>query len=174
MIWRSKTMEHQSGIVAQLITILLEIDQTISKIYEIEDQKYDIIKNMDIDQLMILNQEESLLVYQIDQLEQKRFAIVEKLATILGFDAHLPISQMALHFQADDREKILVLSINIKNICSRLDVVTERNDYILNSHSEIISQILTLSQGVSVDQYNQKGIISEMKQQRLHMLDQII
>ena len=167
-------MVNKCEISEQLLGVLVEIKAAVQKILDTEDQKYDIIKNMETDQLIAINEDESIILYNIENFEIKRMDLVETLSLKIGFDPQQPISKVALFLSKEYKDAILTISMDIRNICTRIDIITDRNEYMLNSSVEIISQILELSQGTSVDQYNSHGLSTDIKKHNLHMLDQLV
>ncbi len=160
--------------IQQLIQTLHSMKDYVQKIFDIEEQKYEVIKNLDMELLIKYNEEESVLVQQIENIEKQRLNLVAKLSTTIGYEPEIPISQLATLLPKEYQQQVLDITGAIKVICSRLDVITERNEYILKSNSEILNQILDISQGNTQDQYNSQGMTTELKKQSLHMLDQLI
>ena len=167
-------MKNGQEISKQLLDVLSQIKDTVQKILEIEDQKYDVIKNMEIDQLLVVNEEEVDLLHKIEILEAKRVDLIETLSLKIGFDPQQPISKIAKFLPNEDQENILSISMEIKNLCTRIDIITDRNEYILKNSVEIIAQILELTQGTPVEQYNSQGLSADVKKHSLHMLDQLV
>ncbi len=160
--------------IQQLIQTLHSMKDYVQKIFDIEEQKYEVIKNLDMELLIKYNEEESVLVQQIENIENQRLELVAKLSTTIGYEPTIPISQLATLLPKEYQQQVLDITGAIKAICTRLDVITERNEYILKSNSEILNQILDISQGTTQDQYNSQGLTTELKKQSLHMLDQLI
>ena len=167
-------MKNGQEISKQLLDVLSQIKDTVQKILEIEDQKYDVIKNMEIDQLLVVNEEEVDLLHKIEILEAKRVDLIETLSLKIGFDPQQPISKIAKFLAEEDQENILSISMEIKKLCTRIDIITDRNEYILKNSVEIIAQILELTQGTPVEQYNSQGLSADVKKHSLHMLDQLV
>ncbi|MGL5956820.1 MAG: flagellar export chaperone FlgN [Brevinema sp.] len=160
--------------ISPLIEILSQMKAYIQKILDIEEQKYDVIKNMNIDQLILYNEEEAAFVRKVDHLEIKRLELTTKLSTSIGCPPDITISQIALLLPIEHQQNILEICSEIKALCNRLEVVSERNEYILQQNVEIITQILDLSQGDLTEQYDKQGMTSDINKQHLYMLDQII
>lgn len=158
----------------QLFEILKNMKSIIEKILMVEDLKYETIKDMNIDQLLILNAEADDLLYQMGNLEVMRIDIIESMSLTIGFDSQLPISNIIAFLPKELGNDILVVSMDIKKTCNRLDVITERNEYLLTNHMEIISQMLDLLSGSSNDQYNKNGLTAETRESALHMLNQLV
>jgi len=167
-------VKNEHEISKQLLDVLSQIKDTVQKILETEDQKYDVIKNMEIDQLLIVNDEEADLLHKIEILEAKRVDLIETLSLKIGFDPEQPISKIVEFLPVGYKDKILSISMDIKNLCTRLDIIPARNEYILKNRVEIIAQILELTQGTSIDQYNSQGLSADVKKHSLHMLDQLV
>ena len=167
-------MKNGHEISKQLLDVLLQIKDTVQKILETEDQKYDIIKNMEIDQLLVVNEEEADLLHKIEILETKRVDLIETLSLQIGFDPQQPISKVAKFLPEGYQEIVLSTSMDIKKLCTRIDILTDRNEYILKNSVEIIAQILELTQGTPVEQYNSQGLSADIKKHSLHMLDQLV
>ncbi|MGL4677064.1 MAG: flagellar export chaperone FlgN [Brevinema sp.] len=159
---------------SKLIEILLQMKTYIQKIFDIEEQKYDVIKNMDMEQLVIYNEEEVTFVQKVDNLENNRLELTTILSTIVGCSPNTTISQLALLLPQEHQQKILDTCAKIKTLCNRLAIVTERNEYILQYNIEVITQISDLSQGDLTEQYNNQGMTADIHKQHLYMLDQTI
>ena len=167
-------MKNIHEISKQFLDILSQIKDTVQKILETEDQKYDIIKNMEIDQLLVVNEEEADLLHKIEIFETKRVDLMETLSLKVGFDPQQPISKIAKFLPEEHQKNILSISMDIKKLCTRIDIITDRNEYILKNSVEIIAQILELTQGTPIDQYNSQGLSADVKKHSLHMLDQLV
>lgn len=161
-------------LIENLYSTLKSIQESTIKILELEDQKYDIIKNMEMDQLIFLNEEESMYIQKIENAENSRIQIMEQLAPSLECSVDVSLSDFIVFLPKEHQETFQILCTETKELCKRLSVVTERNEYVLKTHSEIIGQILELTQELPVDQYNSQGLSTERKQHSLHMLDQLI
>lgn len=160
--------------IDNLQSTLINIKELTLKIVELEDQKYESIKNMDMETLILLNEEESMFIQKIEQAESQRLQCIKDLSPILGNSIDIPLVELIPLFPEDTQTTFHRICLETKEICQRLSIITERNEYVLKTHSEIIGQILELTQEVPVDQYNSQGLSTERKQQTLHMLDQLV
>ena len=158
----------------ELSDILTQMRTIVEKILIIEDEKYEAIKEMNIEPLIALNEQEDELVFQIDSLETKRLNVIESLSMHYGFSIDIAVVALADFLPQETGQEILHLSKEIKSICERLGIITERNEYLLANSTEMITQILELVQGNTHDQYNQHGSSTESKKSQIHMLDQIV
>ncbi len=153
----------------KLIKLLESVKENVQKIYDMEEKKYFIVKDMELDNLMHLNEEESIAVQKIERLDSERTALIKAMSSELGCSEDITVSDLCPLLPEHFRKDLMRVSTEIKNICTRLEICTERNDYILRSNSEILSNIIEISSGAVHD-----GVSEEVRKQSLQMLDQLI
>jgi len=158
----------------ELLNILIQIKKTLENILEIEDSKYEALKDIEIYQLIILNDNEESFLKIFETLELQRQQIVETLSILIGFKPYDPISSFVAKLPKEYEKKISGICLEIKKISYRIDIATDRNRYILETNSDMITQILDYACGHIGDQYNHCGVSRNSLVDSLHMLDQLV
>ncbi|MGL4561895.1 MAG: flagellar export chaperone FlgN [Brevinema sp.] len=169
-------MRDVSNTLILLKEILISIQSTLTHMLELEDHKYEAIRNVDFFLLNQLNEKEEELIGVINLYEKKRQDTTDQLSTILGFDPVLTITEFMHKIPHEFQDAIRDCCLEIRKICDRISIATERNNYVLTSHSEIFGQILDLitdDHGIS-DQYNYFGTMRQSSESSLNLLDQIV
>ncbi|MGL4389206.1 MAG: flagellar export chaperone FlgN [Brevinema sp.] len=169
-------MKNSETIIIQLNNILISMYSILMNMLELEDKKYESIKNVDFISLNHLNEKEEELVGLISSFESKRQDVIDHLSLILGFDPSLTVTQVIHKLPIKSQEIIKNSCIDIRKVCDRIAIASERNHYILHSHTEIFSQILDIVAGDNgmSDQYNYFGSSVSSHEASLNLLDQIV
>lgn len=170
-------MKNVSEISGHLYEVLSSIKNVLKEMLEIEDFKYESIRDMNFNLLTQLNEKEEELVGRINLLEVQRYDIIESLSLLIGFEPSLTITQFVNKMPESYIEPVKNICWEIRNICDRISLATERNHYVLSTNAEIFDQILNLvtEDNFVRDQYNFLGNSHQVSPiSKLSVLDQIV
>ncbi|MGL4394216.1 MAG: flagellar export chaperone FlgN [Brevinema sp.] len=169
-------MKNITTIIVPLNDILISMHSILMNMLEIEDEKYEAIKNVDFVALNQLNEKEEELIGMMHSLEKIRQDQIDELSLLLGFDPTLTVTQFLHKLPVEHQELIKNSCFDIRKMCDRIAIASERNHYILSSHTEIFSQILDIvtGDGGMSDQYNYFGTAVSSAEPSLSLLDQIV
>lgn len=167
-------MQDILGVSEELENVLTKIKNILENVLEIEDAKYEALKDISIDILMSLNDDEEAYLKIFEKLEIQRQHIVDSLSLMIGFDPQAPISFFVEKLPTQYNELITKICYEIKKISYRITIATDRNNYILETNAGLITQILDYTCGHLNDQYNHQGLAHNELTKNLHVLDQLV
>jgi K+ transporter len=134
--------------------ILLEESASVLKLMKLEEHKYDALKAVDINSLMKLNQFEEEIIFMLDQIEQRRKEIVQKIAVFMKCPVNVTLTEL-IGLLPDDIDAALKLELDviresIKKNTSKLEVTSRENAHMVQSNLDIINLTLSFANRNSV------------------------
>lgn len=145
-------------LLADFRDTLAKMSKNLGELLELENQKYEALKSVDIKSLMDLNSSEEELIQYSDTLEKKRVRIIGKLAANLGFDVNLKLSEMLTYFPVSYQQEFTALRNEIKGRSDHLQITMRENAEIVQANLDIVNFTLNFATGTNrKDTYCQSG-----------------
>jgi len=146
----------------KLIQTLTKEKDVLESILKLENEKYEILRNVDIKGLMEINSQEEGLLEMIDTVEKKRKEIIFYLCKEYNLDRNLSLKEIVSILKEEIGEEIekeiSSLRENIKNVSENLKAAVRENEALIKSNLEIISLTLNLTGKHSFyETYNHKS-----------------
>ncbi len=138
-------------LVEGMMQVLSEEVKLLEKVLLLEEKKYQALKDVNLEQLMSINDQEELLIQRIHQEEQKReniFAQLQQQTPSQDFSDFLN--------QLEDKQASHTLSeiyIQLANLRDRIKMQSEENKHLIQLNSEIIAMTLGLFQKTHGETY---------------------
>jgi len=141
-----------TGMVDQLTTLLKEEAKVLERILSLEEKKYQALKDVNLEQLMKVNEQEEFFIQEIHSLETKRTQIF----------SHLQIYGMGENFSTfinslDDpsyQNELKNIYLHLADLRDRIKIQNEENKQLIQLNSEIISMTLGLFQQTHGETYS--------------------
>lgn len=125
--------------------ILEKISIYVEQLVELENQKYEVLTQLEIKRLMEINSREDEITHEIDILEQQRKNSILKLSYELGFDSGITLSEMITYFPLSLQDELHRIRHSIKENSRRLEIIMRENSYIIQANLEIINFTLSFA-----------------------------
>jgi hypothetical protein len=121
----------------------------ISKLVDLEEEKYEALKQVEMKDLMRLNTLEEEILHSMDGVEEKRKNVLSILSETFHFDINLSLSKV-LNFIPDDKfydlkQELETLRQEIKAATGKLQMAVRENSEMLHSNMEIINLTLNFA-----------------------------
>lgn len=118
----------------------------LESLYQMEEQKYEVLRMVDADALIRLNslEEEQLVVMEL--VEKKRKDALTVLAMQMGLGSDVTLSELVAGLSSEEeREKLAVLRDRIKHLTEKLQTAMRENRDMIQSNLEIINLTLNFA-----------------------------
>ncbi|MGL4366918.1 MAG: flagellar export chaperone FlgN [Brevinemataceae bacterium] len=159
----------------ELLKILTDIKLVLLQMLEIQNQKYQALQNVDIEVLSVIHEQEETYLNKLQNIEQLRMDWTKVLGEEAGFELNVSLVEFAGRLSADKAEQLLKIRKEINEIVNQVQMMSEKNAYILNANSQILIQILDTALGIQSDgRYDEYGNTKEPTLQGIKTFDHLI
>jgi hypothetical protein len=134
----------------EAIAILKEEVSLLKRVLFLEERKYQALKEVNLEDLMNINDQEELLLQEIHTKEEKRQQVFHKINP-KATDFHAFLSQIE---EETVRESFQNLYIQLADLRDRIKMQSEENKHLIQLNSEIISMTLGLFQKTHGETYH--------------------
>ncbi len=160
----------------KLATVLFKEKEILELVLKVENEKYDILRFVDVKGLMDLNSQEEGFLELLSSIEKRRKDIIIALCKEKEINPDLSLKEILEYFdeQIDEETKFEIMDLreSIKNISEKLRAVVRENEQLIKSNMEIISLTLNFANKHSAyETYNfrNKGEASS----RVHLINSL-
>lgn len=133
----------------KLATVLFKEKEILELVLKVENEKYDILRFVDVKGLMDLNSQEEGFLELLSSIEKRRKDIIIAMCKEKGINPDLSLKEIMEYFNSEIDEEIkneiTDLRESIKNISERLKAVVRENEQLIKSNMEIISLTLNFA-----------------------------
>jgi len=140
----------------EAIAILQDEVRILEHVLRLEEKKYQALKDIQLQQLMDINDQEEILLQDIHTKEEKRQHVFARLFP-QGSDVH---ACLALIQDEQQRTRVETLVIQLANLRDRIKMQNEENKHLIQLNSEIISMTLGLFQKTHGETYTSPQVPS--------------
>ncbi len=152
-------MEEIMNFFKKLATTLFKEKEVLELILKVENEKYDVLRFVDVKGLMELNSQEEGFLELLSSIEKKRKEIISEICKHFNIEEDISLRQLLEHFEnrLDDSivNEIKDLRETIKNISEKLKAVVRENEQLIKSSMEVISLTLNFASKHSIyETYN--------------------
>ncbi|URA09128.1 flagellar protein FlgN [Thermospira aquatica] len=139
-------------LVEDIMKVLSEEAKLLQKILLLEEKKYQALKDVNLEQLMSINDQEELLLQHIHQEEQKRENLFSELQKKNSFR---DFSDLLNQIEDDTiRNELSNIYIQLATLRDRIKMQSEENKHLIQLNSEIIAMTLGLFQKTHGETYH--------------------
>ncbi|MCX7821505.1 MAG: flagellar protein FlgN [Brevinematales bacterium] len=133
----------------KLATILFKEKEILELVLKVENEKYDILRFVDVKGLMDLNSQEEGFLELLSSIEKRRKDIIISMCKEKGINPDLSLKEIIEHFSGqideDIKNEITELRESIKQISEKLRSIVRENEQLIKSNMEIISLTLNFA-----------------------------
>jgi|GEM_PF-2185941 flagellar biosynthesis/type III secretory pathway chaperone len=129
---------------------LLKLESNyLSNLVSQEEDKYEALKQVDVENLMRINNEEEDILHRLASVERKRKELIHTLSKIFKFDQNLTLTELFNYICGDGDEAIkkdlMKLRTSIKQEIEKLQISLQENSHIIQANLEIIGLTLNFA-----------------------------
>jgi len=151
--------------------------ESVKKIYQLENNKYDELRDVNLKEIMKINIEEDYLLQYLDSIENKRSDLVSKISKELKCNEITTINEIINNLPDDFQEyKNYFDKINqeIRSYTKKLLLLTKENSELIRINLDIINMTLSYSEQIlKIDTYNNNDIKNIIKSNKF-LINQIV
>ncbi|MEJ5284318.1 MAG: flagellar protein FlgN [Brevinematia bacterium] len=133
----------------KLATVLFKEKEILELVLKVENEKYDILRFVDVKGLMDLNSQEEGFLELLSSIEKRRKDIIIAMCKEKGINPDLSLKEIMEYFNSEINEEIkneiTDLRESIKSISEKLRAVVRENEQLIKSNMEIISLTLNFA-----------------------------
>ena len=146
----------------------------IDKLLELEDEKYSVLKQVEIHKLMDINVREDEIIGEMEQIEQKRAETIEALSEELGFNSDAAMSEVIGYLPLDLQPQFSQLRDLIKSKTGKLEITIRENSRLISANLDIINFTLGLTtRRTQGETYNYRNHPKKSEGDKFFMINQI-
>ncbi len=127
----------------KLATVLFKEKEILELVLKVENEKYDILRFVDVKGLMDLNSQEEGFLELLSSIEKRRKDIIIAMCKEKGINPDLSLKEIMECFDSEideeTKNEITDLRESIKSISEKLRAVVRENEQLIKSNMEIIS-----------------------------------
>lgn len=164
--------KNLNEILEKFFGVLNKLEANLAELLELENEKYEELKSVNIQGIMKLNTAEEELIAYSESLEKERRKMIMELSKELGFEENLKLSEMQSYFPLAWQEKISGVRSQIQDTSKQLDTTMRENAKMIRANLDIVNFTLSFAKGESKEGYDRGGEeIKDETKPKLRMID---
>lgn len=152
--------------------VLKDADHSIQQLLQLEEKKYDALKQVSVKELMRINSVEEEIVQLIDALEKKRQDTLMLLADVLHVKPSIQLQDLIRHLPDRYQGEFQVLRDSIRNKTDRLDITMRENAALIQTNLDIMNFTMNFAtRSAQQDTYNYRD--KKESKENVNIINQI-
>ncbi len=121
----------------------------LESLVNLEDDKYEALKQVDVVSLMKINNDEEDILHNLSSIERKRKELIQTLSKIYNFNPNITLSDLFAYFRDEKdmtlKNELMELRAAIKDRVGKLQLSLQENSHIIQANLEIIGLTLNFA-----------------------------